>query len=663
MFFLRKLNVSQAIGFIIALPLVVIACVIFLVVENINTKIDEYGVSEKVVQLSVVFDDVAHTHAVERGLSAGFLGSKGKSGKTKLLQARENADKAMKHLLMLKQEDYPFLSESEFTKFTHATIALAKNKQSVRQKVDALASDNNAFQFYSSINSAALASIDQLLNRLNNFELNQYMLARLNLLWMKERAGQTRGLLNGIFGKGSSSAAKNILLTNFINDEKRHAALFSQWAPQEFSHALESFSTKNNWQQVAKITDSFITSNATTDISGPKDWFSLATSRLSDIKKLSDDIGATLQQKALSATKEQENFRLLLLGLCCLILTPIILLGLLIRASISSRVERISRFLEELSINLNFTATIEDNNNDELSIIISNLQKHVSSTRVCLHDVLAQLQLSIEVINANKAQCSNTLINAQSQKDQTTAMSTAVLQLKQASETIASNLSVASDETTEIKDSSDRSSTSLKELSFQFASLNKEVTNSHHIVQDFAGHTESISQILQNIQSIAEQTNLLALNAAIEAARAGEQGRGFAVVADEVRNLAKRTQESTEEITSMLNLLTESAKHASDSMTKCLSLSDLSNERIEENKEKIQPLFEGLERLNTLFHSIAAAAQEQTQVAGNVYTNIAELDTSASAILSSSRSGNDSLESLDKTFAKTLAGIERFKVE
>jgi methyl-accepting chemotaxis protein len=662
MTFLSKITVSRSIGLIIILPILIIIFTMFMVLSNVNERISQYQASEKIVTFSEAFDDVAHTHAIERGLSAGFLGSNGKSGRSKLLEARNQADEAAAKLKALRQQDFTFLSVEEFNKLTQPITRLLNDKPNVRAKVDALANDNNAFGFYSAINSAALNATEQLTYRLTDFALTQHMVARTNLLWMMERIGQIRAMINEIFQSGESSLTKNRTIKSFLEDEVNQATLFSRWAPEADKVKLDLLYKQSNWQKVKQITEQFVVSNGISDVVGPSNWFELATSRIHDVKALSDSLGAAITQEAIAATSKQQQFRMLFIGICLLVLTPIIILGFRVRSSIISRVTKINSFLNELSTHRNFTATISDKREDELSTIITNLQAHVNTTRDCLKEVLVEVNTSTEVIDENRQQSDLALSEAQSQKNQTTATAVAISQLRQASEMIASDLAVASNETLAIKVSSDKSIHSLHAVSSHFTSLSSEVTNSHSIVQKFASHTESISHILLNIESIAEQTNLLALNAAIEAARAGEQGRGFAVVADEVRNLAKRTQDSTEEITSMLDLLTESAKLAISSMSKCQELSASSSDSVEENKAHMVPLLESLEKLDSLFENISTAAQEQTQAAGEIDMNVHQIDDGASTILKVNTLGNAAMDALDESFGKTRMAIQRFKV-
>lgn len=209
----------------------------------------------------------------------------------------------------------------------------------------------------------------------------------------------------------------------------------------------------------------------------------------------------------------------------------------------------------------------------------------------------------------------------------------------------------------------EQSRTQIQRSVTESRTLSDEINQAASTINQLENDTKNVTQILNVITSIAEQTNLLALNAAIEAARAGEQGRGFAVVADEVRELASRTSHSTNEIRELLSTLTTAASDAVIAMNSARDMATNNAEAAENTGQSIDKISEQILEINGMNSQIAAATEEQTSVASMVVDNVSNMHMSFEETMDSLSAVRDVAKNLHYLSDSLLDATAKFKVE
>ncbi|GIU06024.1 MULTISPECIES: methyl-accepting chemotaxis protein [unclassified Shewanella] len=192
--------------------------------------------------------------------------------------------------------------------------------------------------------------------------------------------------------------------------------------------------------------------------------------------------------------------------------------------------------------------------------------------------------------------------------------------------------------------------------------LSEQLSDASKVVSALEKNATDINQILSTIQAIAEQTNLLALNAAIEAARAGEQGRGFAVVADEVRVLSHRTQDSTEEIRAMIATLQQNSQQAVASMASSTDIAHTSVEFANQAKQSLESITHSITEISDMATQIASAAEEQRAVSEDISRNTQAISDTSHLLSSQTQEVTDNAMQMLQTSSGLSERVSRFKI-
>ncbi|MCU8035419.1 MULTISPECIES: methyl-accepting chemotaxis protein [unclassified Shewanella] len=283
---------------------------------------------------------------------------------------------------------------------------------------------------------------------------------------------------------------------------------------------------------------------------------------------------------------------------------------------------RVSQALARIADgNGDLTQRISVDTQDEVGVLADSFNRFVGSQ----HQLISHIRQLANELDADAerslATTQTSVAELQRQQQEVAMVATAVTEMASATNEIAAN----AENTATAAQQSAASSLQGKELVNKtrnsINSLADEVTQATDVIEDLSRHAKSISSILATIQGIAEQTNLLALNAAIEAARAGEQGRGFAVVADEVRVLSRRTQDSTQEVHTTIETLQRTTARAVSLMESSQALAGHSVEDANAAAKALEEITQAVNVISDMAGQIATAAEEQTQVTGEITQN------------------------------------------
>lgn len=276
------------------------------------------------------------------------------------------------------------------------------------------------------------------------------------------------------------------------------------------------------------------------------------------------------------------------------------------------------------------TKMLKESSGDELGECAHWFNSFVGKLRTMIleiFDYAGELRKASDHMEQIAQQTSTNVLRQQTETDQ---VATAMNQMAAAVQEVSRNATQAADAALRADDEARQGKDIMGHTSRAIGALAGEVETAGGVIQQLAKDSNDISVVLDVIRGIAEQTNLLALNAAIEAARAGEQGRGFAVVADEVRTLAERTQRSTQEIQKMIEGLQRRAKDAVDVMQRGQKQATASVEQAALAEASLQTITRVVDDISDMCTQIAAAAEEQDKVSTEINRNVGNISGLAS---------------------------------
>ena len=655
-----NLSIRARLLLLVAFPVVLLLVYIGIDLRENYRLMHEMEETAVLTGFSGVSNDLVHSLQAERGRSVGWLN--GHADRKPIEDTRADTDRAQAALNdFIRTAELPAAIRSDLGSLQNDLATLAALRLSGDDKS---ISPADSLARYTKAIDGLFRFVTVLQQNSSDPVLARDVSAMLGLLCQKEFAGRERAMINGALAAGSFAPGSRDRAMLGLGQQQACQSQFERFAESFMVEAYTMIRTTPEYSGSIGLRERILAPDADLVALGipAAEWFRQSSLHIDAIKGMLDTVALTLQAKVAQRVEETRTHLLIGTGIALGLLVVLAVLLTMTLRSILSPIRRLQQLMDRMSDTFDLSARANIRGTHEVARMAKSFDRLVDAFEQAVGDVennarflsgaAGQLaQISQQASQASSAQTESSCQIAAATEEMSTGIACVVDNAK-ASE---SNAQAA-------REMAERGVSSMAHTAEEIRRTADQVKDTAVLIDTLHERSQAISQIIVAIRDIADQTNLLALNAAIEAARAGEQGRGFAVVADEVRKLAERTSSATLEITSLIGAIRSDTDRVAAGMGDASRQMHQGLELLGESSAALARIRETAEETLAKNSEISMAMQEQSHtsndVAGNIQ-RIAEQNEQTSRLVAESA---EIAGSLSQTASQLEALVGRFRI-